>query len=221
VAMLAEHGVAVSHTTILRCVLHYVPEFEKRWNRYARRVNSSWRVDETAVPVRGGRHYLYRAVDKRGKTVDSLLCKSGAGTPRGPSLGRRWPRIGSGRARSRSTATARVTWRYGCSVKRTRGGRASRSGAGAISTTSSSRIIARSNVVARRRWVSILQLCSDHVDRHRTGASYSQTAILVRSRASASDLVAQSGVGPSLGMSSCASLGIPPARPPLHQNSKC
>jgi transposase-like protein len=72
--MMAEHGVAVSHTTILRWVLRYVPEFEKRWNRYARRVNSSWRVDETSVPVRGGRHYLYRAVDKRGKSVDFLLC---------------------------------------------------------------------------------------------------------------------------------------------------
>ena len=52
----------------------YVPEFEKRWARYARRVQSSWRMDETAVSVRGGAHYLYRAVDKHGKTVDSLLC---------------------------------------------------------------------------------------------------------------------------------------------------
>ena len=32
-----------------------------------------WRMDETAVPVRGGAHYLYRAVDKHGKTVDSLV----------------------------------------------------------------------------------------------------------------------------------------------------
>jgi transposase-like protein len=31
-------------------------------------------MDETAVSVRGGAHYLYRAVDKYGKTVDSLLC---------------------------------------------------------------------------------------------------------------------------------------------------
>ena len=72
--MMAERGVAVSHTTILRWVLRYVPEFEKRWARHARRVNASWRVDETSVPVRGGRHYLYRAVDKYGKTVDFLLC---------------------------------------------------------------------------------------------------------------------------------------------------
>jgi transposase-like protein len=31
-------------------------------------------MDETAVSVRGGAHYLYRAVDKHGKSVESLLC---------------------------------------------------------------------------------------------------------------------------------------------------
>jgi transposase-like protein len=51
-----------------------VPEFERRWSRYARGVHSSWRMDETAVSVRGGTRYLYRAIDKYGKTVDSLLC---------------------------------------------------------------------------------------------------------------------------------------------------
>lgn len=74
VAMLAERGIAVSHTTILRWVLRYVPEFEERWARYARPVSSSWRMDETAVSVRGGKHYLYRAVDSQGKSVDHLLC---------------------------------------------------------------------------------------------------------------------------------------------------
>jgi transposase-like protein len=74
VEMMAERGIAMSHSTILRWVQRYVPEFERRWARYARRVNSSWRMDETAVSVRGGAHYLYRAVDKHGKTVDSLLC---------------------------------------------------------------------------------------------------------------------------------------------------
>ena len=74
VEMMAERGVTVSQSTILRWVQRYVPEFEKRWARYARPVHSSWRMDETAVSVRGGAHYLYRAVDKHGKTVDSLLC---------------------------------------------------------------------------------------------------------------------------------------------------
>jgi len=72
-AMMAERGIVVSHTTIMRWVLRYVPEFEKRWDRYARPVGASWRMDETAVSVRGGVHYLYRAVDKQGKSVGSLL----------------------------------------------------------------------------------------------------------------------------------------------------
>ncbi len=74
VAMMAERGVVVSHTTILRWVQRYVPEYERRWARFSRPVNSSWRMDETAVSVRGGRYYLYRAVDRQGKSVGSLLC---------------------------------------------------------------------------------------------------------------------------------------------------
>jgi transposase-like protein len=66
VAMMAERGVEISHTTILRWVIRYVPEFEKRWNRHARRIGSSWRVDETYVSIRGKWHYLHRAVDKQG-----------------------------------------------------------------------------------------------------------------------------------------------------------
>jgi transposase-like protein len=73
VAMMAERGIAVSHTTIMRWVIRYVPEFEQRWSRYARRTHSSWRMDETAVSVRGGNHYLYRAVDKYGRSIASLL----------------------------------------------------------------------------------------------------------------------------------------------------
>jgi len=73
VAMMAEQGISVSHTTILRWVQRYVPEYERRWARFSRPVSSSWRMDETAVPVRGGRYYLYRAVDRRGRSVDSLL----------------------------------------------------------------------------------------------------------------------------------------------------
>lgn len=65
---------SVSHTTIIRWVLHYVPEYERRWARYERSPGTSRRMDETAVAVRGGRHYLYRAVDRRGKSVASLLC---------------------------------------------------------------------------------------------------------------------------------------------------
>jgi transposase-like protein len=72
--MMAEREVIVSHTTIMRWVLHYEPECECRWARFSRPPGESWRMDETAVSVRGGRHYRFRAVDKSGKSIGSLLC---------------------------------------------------------------------------------------------------------------------------------------------------
>ena len=73
VEMMAERGLSLAHTTIMRWIQRYAPEFEKRWNRFARPVGQSWRVDETYVKIKGRWTYLYRAVDKEGKTVDVLL----------------------------------------------------------------------------------------------------------------------------------------------------
>ena len=75
VAMMGERGIGLAHTTILRWVQHYTPEFEKRWSRYARSVGGSWRCDETYIKVKGEWVYLYRAVDKAGKTVDFYLSR--------------------------------------------------------------------------------------------------------------------------------------------------
>ena len=43
VEMMAERGLSLAHTTIMRWIQHYAPEFEKRWNRFARPAGRSWR----------------------------------------------------------------------------------------------------------------------------------------------------------------------------------
>jgi len=72
-SLMAERGITLVHTTVMRWVQRYVPVFEKRWKKYARPVGSSWRCDETYIRVKGRWTYLYRAVDKQGQTVDFLL----------------------------------------------------------------------------------------------------------------------------------------------------
>src|SRR3546814_3382676 len=75
--MLAERGISVDHTTIYRWVQCYAPEMEKRLRWFWRRgFDPSWRLDETYVKVRGKWTYLYRAVDKRGDTIDFYLSRS-------------------------------------------------------------------------------------------------------------------------------------------------
>jgi transposase-like protein len=47
VSMMNERGISLAHTTILRWVQHYTPEFVKRWQCHARAIGGSWRMDET------------------------------------------------------------------------------------------------------------------------------------------------------------------------------
>jgi transposase-like protein len=53
VEMMVERGLSLAHTTIMRWTQRYVPAFEKRWNRCARPVGRSGRVDETYVKIKG------------------------------------------------------------------------------------------------------------------------------------------------------------------------
>ena len=71
--LMQERGVSVDHVAIHRWVLKYTPLLEEAFHRRKRSVGRSWRMDETYIKVKGHWHYLYRAVDKSGQTIDFLL----------------------------------------------------------------------------------------------------------------------------------------------------
>ena len=71
--MMSERGVSVSPSTIFRWVQRYAPEIEKRVRPYQGHRSGSWRVDETYVRVGGRWRYLFRAVDKHGRLIASML----------------------------------------------------------------------------------------------------------------------------------------------------
>ena len=71
--MMQERGVVVDHSSINRWVIWFLPLLEKAFRKHKHAVGTSWRMDETYIKVNGAWKYLYRAVDKHGKTVDFLL----------------------------------------------------------------------------------------------------------------------------------------------------
>ena len=68
-----ERGVFVDHSSINRWAIRFLPLLEKVFRKHKHPVSGSWRMDETYIKVKGVWKYLYRAVDREGKTVDFLL----------------------------------------------------------------------------------------------------------------------------------------------------
>src|SRR5918997_351427 len=71
--MMGERGVQVDHATIHRWTVHYAPLLLEQFNRRKRPVTGTWHVDETYIKVRGQWHYLYRAIDSNGDTIEFWL----------------------------------------------------------------------------------------------------------------------------------------------------
>ncbi|TXK45948.1 IS6 family transposase [Lactococcus sp. dk322] len=73
--ILYERGIQVSHTTIYRWVQEYSKVLYHLWKKKNRQSLSSWKMDETYIKIKGKWHYLYRAIDADGLTLDIWLRK--------------------------------------------------------------------------------------------------------------------------------------------------
>ena len=70
--IMEERGVDVDHATLNRWVIEYSPLVAEEAQRRKAPTSRSWRLDETYCKVKGCWMYLYRAVDKFGKTLDFI-----------------------------------------------------------------------------------------------------------------------------------------------------
>ena len=73
VEMMAERGLSLAHTTIMRWVQRFTLEFVKRWNRFGIPTGRSWRVDESVSRTQAK---ACGAVLKMGVGLPKLACRS-------------------------------------------------------------------------------------------------------------------------------------------------
>ena len=66
---MAERGATLDHSTVQKWVVYYSPKLESEFKIRNKPIGKSWRM------VSGKWCYLYRAVDKEGKTIDFMLSK--------------------------------------------------------------------------------------------------------------------------------------------------
>jgi putative transposase len=71
--LLAERGIRVSYETVRCWVAKFGPRFAAELRKREVRPGRVWHLDEMAVRIGGKQHWLWRAVDEHGTTVDVLL----------------------------------------------------------------------------------------------------------------------------------------------------
>jgi putative transposase len=71
--LLAERGIAVSYETVRRWVAKFGSQYAQGLRRLEARPGRTWHLDEMATRIGGRLHWLWRAVDEHGQTLDVLL----------------------------------------------------------------------------------------------------------------------------------------------------
>jgi putative transposase len=68
-----ECGIAVSHETIRRWVIHFGPIYARRLRAGRPALTGRWHLDEVFVSISGRQMYWWRAVDDEGEVLDILV----------------------------------------------------------------------------------------------------------------------------------------------------
>jgi len=73
--VLAERGIIVSYESIRQWCNQFGPEYARTLKKRQGRLGGIWHLDEVFIKIRGKLHYLWRAVDQDGDTIDILMQK--------------------------------------------------------------------------------------------------------------------------------------------------
>ncbi|PGC45981.1 IS6 family transposase [Bacillus toyonensis] len=74
--LLRERGISVHPTIIMRWIYGYGNLIYQIWKKKNKKGQSSWKLDEPYIKVKGECCYLYRTIDKKGHTLDIQLRKT-------------------------------------------------------------------------------------------------------------------------------------------------
>jgi len=73
--LLAEGGIAVSYESIRQWCNTFGPEYARKLRKRQGRLGDTWYLDEVFIKTHGELHYLWRAVDQNGDSIDILVQK--------------------------------------------------------------------------------------------------------------------------------------------------
>ena len=73
--LLAERGIIVSYESIRQWCNRFGPEYARALKKRQGRLGDIWHLDEVFIKINGELHYLWRAVDQDGDTIDILVQK--------------------------------------------------------------------------------------------------------------------------------------------------
>jgi putative transposase len=73
--LLAKRGFIVTYESIRQWCNHFGPEYARALKKRNDHLGDNWYLDEVFIKIQGKLHYLWRAVDQDGDTIDILVQK--------------------------------------------------------------------------------------------------------------------------------------------------